>query len=254
MKKLTPVHLSVAIWSTLGIVHEANAATTPACQAIYEQAQRNPAIKTPLERARHLETTAAHCMGSGMFDVWVASEYLEGGDNERADAIARKALKQQRDAHPNLSIAIAQSEMNRGNLGAAEKRASETARDHPNYAPAQYLLMGIAAAKGDWKRALVHAERTHSLQPNALSLLGLATIYHQLDRHTETVDCVYRALKLEPQRIAKGTGVIEAIFSLAILNRRAEAAELARRHIAANPEWQRNNMFARAAYELGVVK
>jgi tetratricopeptide (TPR) repeat protein len=247
------VCLSVVLCATQG-VPEAQAATTPACQAKYEQAQRDPAIKTPLERARYLETAAAHCMGSGMFDVWVASDYLEGRDNERAAEVAKAALKEQKDFRPNLLVIIAQAELDRGNLSSAEKLANEIAREFPNYVPIYGVLGGIATLRQDWKLALTYAERAHAIQPSALSFLNMATAYHQLDRHTEAVDCVYRALKLEPQRIAKATGVIEAIFSLAILNRRLEAAELARRHIAANPNWRFNQMFARAAFELGVVK
>lgn len=254
MKKLTPLCLSVAIWCALGLVHESSAATTPACQALYEQAQRNPAIKTPLERARHLEKTATHCMGSGMFDVWVASDYLEGRENERASEVAKAALAKQKDMRPNLLVIIAQAELDRGNVSVSEKLANEIVREFPSYVPVYGVLGGIATLRQDWKSALIYAERAHGIEPTALSLLNLASVYYQLDRHAETVDYVYRALKLEPQRIAKGTGVIEAIFSLAILNRRAEAAELARRHIAANPNWRFNQMFARAAYELGVVR
>jgi hypothetical protein len=81
----------------------------------------------------------------------------------------------------------------------------------------------------------------------------MATDLHQLGRHEETVSAVYKALEMQPERIGKITGVLEAIFSLAILNRRPEAAELAKRHIAANPNWQDNPTFAQAAKELGVA-
>jgi hypothetical protein len=99
---------------------------------------------------------------------------------------------------------------------------------------------------------LHHSSKANDIEPSAVSFLSMAAALHQLDRHEETVNAVRRALALEPHRIGKVTGVLESIFSLAILGRRNEARELARMHVAANPAWRSNATFAKAAAELGL--
>jgi hypothetical protein len=93
----------------------------------------------------------------------------------------------------------------------------------------------------------------YKIDKSALSLLGIAADLHQLGRHEDTVNAVFKALTMEPERIGKITGVLEGIYSLAILGRKPEAAELCRRHIAANPNWRENDTFVQAAQELGVA-
>jgi uncharacterized protein HemY len=193
-------------------------------------------------------------MGTGMFDVRVAFEYLDAGENDKAVEIAKSALASQRDAKPNLIQVLAQVDINKGDFAAAERQALEIGKEFPRSVASHAILGTIAAKRQDWKGSLEHSRAAYEIEPSAASMLAMAGALHQLDRHEETVDLVYRVLKAEPQRAARTTGLLEAIYSLAILNRRPEAAELARRHVEANPKWRDNKAFAQAAMELGVVK
>jgi hypothetical protein len=78
----------------------------------------------------------------------------------------------------------------------------------------------------------------------------MAAVLHQLDRHEECVATVYKALSIDPARIGKTTGVKEAVFSLGILKRNEEAAELLKRHIRANPNWTQYPSIVNAANTL----
>jgi hypothetical protein len=68
------------------------------------------------------------------------------------------------------------------------------------------------------------------------------------------VATVYKALNIEPTRIAKIGGIKEAVFSLGVLKRNEEAAELLKRHIRANPNWTQDPSMVNAAKALGLAK
>ncbi len=188
-----------------------------------------------------------------MFDVWVAGDYLTQGDANAAERVAQYALKRTLNARPNLMHVLVMVDLNRGLVDQAVRKGEKLAKEFPQYSPIAFGLAGIATKREDWATALKHARRAYEIEGSALSLLSMATALHQLKRHEETVAAVRRALELEPQRIRKIGGILEAVFSLALLNRRGEAAELARRHIEANPNWRDNALFAQGAEELGVV-
>ncbi len=225
-----------------------------ACEARYETAQTNPHFKSPQKRARYMEHSEPRCTGTGMFDVWIAADYLTAGDAANAVRVAERAIQKTASARPNLLHVLVRVDLSRGSVDQAVKRAEALAIAYPKYIPIQFELAGIATKCQDWPRALDHARKAYEIEGSALSLLSMASALHQLDRHEETVAAVRRALELEPQRVANIGGVGEAIFSLAILNRRPEAVDLARRHVAANPNWRANPLFARAAAELGVAR
>ena len=144
--------------------------------------------------------------------------------------------------------------MQTGSEAEAERMAVEIAESYKDYAPIQYFLYGIATKKQDWARALPYAENANRIEKRALSYLSLASVLHQLDRHQETVDAVYKALELEPSRIAKTAGILEGIASLAILNRKQEAKDLAQKHMDANPNWRDNPTFVDLVTKLGMLK
>lgn len=224
------------------------------CENFYNQAVSNSSLATPLQQAQYLEKEGQECLRTGLYDVWVGLLYQEAGEADKSIQIANAALAATSEERPNLLHLIAKANLQKGNEAEAIKQAEKIAHDYPDYSPILGFLGGIAAKKEDWNTALMYSEKLYKIEKNAISLLGMAADLHQLNRHEEAVNAVYKALELEPDRIAKTTGVLEAIFSLAILNRRPEAAELAKRHIAANPNWRDNPTFAQAALELGVVQ
>jgi tetratricopeptide (TPR) repeat protein len=234
---------STAVWA---------AADVPACEARYEAAQTTQALKAPGTRALQMERTGSACFGTGMFDVWLAADYLAAGDMDSTARVVERALAKTSNARPNLLHLLVEVDLKRGLVDQAVKKGEAIAATYPQYSPIQYGLAGIAMNRQDWPLALAHARKAYEVEGSALALLSMATALHQLKRHEETVAAVRRALEMEPQRISRIGGVLEGVFSLAILNRRAEAADLARRHIAANPNWRANAMFARASEELGV--
>jgi len=163
-----------------------------------------------------------------------------------------RALKGHNDARPNLLHAQARIKLKLGKVDEAVRLGEAIAAEYPSYAPIQFELAGIASRRQDWSRALRHAQRAYDIEGSARSLMSMAAALHQLDRHEECIAAVRQALKLEPQRIARIPGLLEGIYSLGVLNRRGEAAELVRRHIAANPDWRANAAFVQAAVALGV--
>jgi tetratricopeptide (TPR) repeat protein len=229
--------------------------TAQDCEALYERVAVEARSATAAERARRLERDGNSCMGTGMFDVKVAFEYMRAGENGKAVQIANSALaKKTQAAKPNLMQVLAQADINNGDFASAERRAREIEREFPKSSASHAILGTVAAKRQDWNALLKHSRAAYEIEPNATSMLGMAGALHQLNRHEETVELVYRALKAEPERVGRTYGLLEAIYSLAILNRRPEAAELARRHIGANPNWRNNWAFAQAAFELGVAK
>lgn len=230
-----------------------NAKNLADCENIYQEIEQNTSLSTPLQKAKEMEKQANGCIATGMFDVWLASYYQDAGDYQSSVKVAQNALDKTEDARPNLLQILAEAELKTGSEDKAIKLAEAISHDYPQYVPILGFLGEIAAKKEDFSTALRYSEQAYQIEKNAISLISMATDLHQLGRHEETVNAVYKALEMEPQRIGKITGVLEAIFSLAILNRRPEAAELAKKHIAANPNWQDNPTFAQAAKELGVA-
>jgi tetratricopeptide (TPR) repeat protein len=242
----------IALLSLLACFRTSAAGNATSCEARYEITLAESGLRGPQQRAEYLERTAPSCLGTGMFDVWIAADYLSARKFDDAVRVAQRALTKTRDARPNLIHVLVRADLARGDTAKALQRAQTLIADHPRYAPIQFELAGIATRQQDWHRALAHARKAYEIEGSALSLLSMAAALHQLDRHEEAVTAVRQALELEPQRIANIGGIGEAIFSLAMLGRRSEARELAARHIDANPNWRANQQFARAAVELGV--
>lgn len=231
-----------------------NAKNLADCESIYQKVEQNTNLSTPLQKAKEMEKQGGGCISTGMYDVWLASYYQDAGDYQSSVKIAQNALDKTDDARPNLLQLLAEAELKNGDEAKAIKLAEEISHDYPQYIPILGFLIEIESRKENWSKALEYAEQSYKVSHSAISLLASAGALHQLGRHEETVNAVYKALEMEPQRIGKITGVLEAIFSLAILTRKPEAAELAKRHIAANPNWRDNPTFAQAARELGVAE
>ena len=233
---------------------ETNATNLENCDKIYQSIERNAALNTPLQKAQAMQQQGKECIATGMYDVWLASYYQDGGDYPTSVKIVQSALDKVKtdEARPNLLQLLAEAENQIGDETKAIKLAEGISHDYPEYTPILGFLAEEAFKKEDWKLALDYSQKIHNIDnKNVSSLMAQAAALHQLGRHEEAVNAVNKALDLEPERIGKTTGVLEAIFSLAILNRRPEAAELAKRHIAANPNWRDNRTFAQAVKELG---
>ena len=224
------------------------------CDALAIRWDENPSLGSRLDRAKGLETQGQFCIGKGFYDVRLAILYQDAGDLSNADRIAKQGIARGSQYQPNLRQVLAESTLRRGDVDTAYKMAEEIAKSSPAYVPILSFLFGIDAKRENWEVAFVRAKKWNAIDHSALSLLALATVLHQLDRHEECVKTVYDALKLEPVRIAKTTGVLEAIFSLGILKRNQEATELLKRHMNANPNWARDPSMVNAAKALGLVR
>lgn len=224
------------------------------CDALAIRWDENPNLGSRLDRAKGLETQGQFCIGKGIYDARLAILYLDAGDLSNADRIAKQGIARGSQYQPNLRQVLAETTLQRGEVDTAYKMAEEIAKSSPAYVPILSFLFGIDAKRENWETAFARAKKWNAIDHSALSLLALATVLHQLDRHEECVKAVYDALKLEPARIAKTTGVLEAIFSLGILKRNQEAAELLKRHMNANPNWARNPSMVNAAKALGLVR
>lgn len=234
----------------LNLAHAAPSSTD--CEAWHREAKPSN-LPLPLESLRRLEQRHPECLGTGMFDVHLADEYLLSGDATSATRVVERALMKQNNARPNLLHMQVRIDLKLGKTDQAIRWGEAMAMDYPTYTPIQFELAAIASKRQDWPRALGYARRAYEIEGSARSLLSMAAALHQLDRHEECIAAVRQALKLEPGRIAKISGLLEGIYSLGVLNRRVEAAELVRQHIAANPNWRANAAFVEAARALGVV-
>jgi tetratricopeptide (TPR) repeat protein len=225
------------------------------CNSLIERAEQDPNLNSPAKRAEFLEEQAAgKCEGTGLYNVRLASLYLDASDSINAERVAHSGLLKSSEYAPNLNHVLVEVALQRGDRKSAQKMAEEIAAAYPNYTPILGTLADFAMADRRWDKYLELFQRAHRIEPEkALPLLGMAIALHQLDRHEECVARVYEALKLEPIRIARTTGVKEAIFSLGILKRNKEAAELLRRHMNANPEWAKDPGMVSAAKALGLA-
>lgn len=237
---------------TLSACNMSSAKTFQECEDLYVKTT-NSELLSGLEKVNLLDQNGQGCMQYETYNLWLAIAYQDAGDYLKSVKIAHSALTFAKNDTPNLLQVIAEAELKTGDEGKAVKMAEDIAQKYPSYSPIMGFLGEAAVKKQDFASALKYSERGYQIEKNATFLIAMATVLHQLGRHEETVAAVYKALEMEPQRIGKIAGVLEGIFSLAILNRRPEAAELAKRHIAANPNWRDNPTFAQAAKELGVA-
>ena len=222
------------------------------CASLYRGLENDKSLSTPLLQAEFLEKQGQACMGYDEFNVWVVSLYQDAGEYDKSVVIAKKALGAAKEYKPNLQQFIAEAELQKGNEIEAIKQGEQIAQEFPNYVPILGFLGEIAWKKQDWPRALELSEKEYKIDKSALALLGIATALHQLDRHEEVVDAVYKALELEPDRIKSATGILEGVASLAILGRKEEAVKLAQRHIDADPNWRSNTGFVDLIAKIGM--
>ena len=230
------------------------ATDAPTCDALAIRWDESPGLGSRIERAKALEEQGKSCIGKGVYDPRLAILYMDAGDLTSADRVAKQGIQRGSSYHANLLQVLAETTLRRGNVEAAYKMAEDIANKNPMYIPIISFLFEIDAKNQNWSTALTRAQKWHAIDKSALSLLGMAAVLHQLDRHEDCVAAVYKALLIEPTRVAKTTGVKEAVFSLGILKRNEEAAELLKRHIRANPNWAQDPSMVNAAKALGLAK
>jgi tetratricopeptide (TPR) repeat protein len=224
------------------------------CAKIYHTASNNPSNDSQLKLAEYLQNNGQGCMQHDEYNVWLVSAYQDAGEYAKSLEIAKKALESASEYKPNLLQFIAEAEFRTGDEEKAVKMGKDIMLQYPNYSPILGFLAEIATKNKDFEASFKYGEKSYQIEKNAGSLLWMAADLHQLERHEEAVNAVYKALEIEPQRIQRVAGVLEGIVSLAALNRKEEATELAKRHIAANPNWQDNPTFVQVAKALGLVK
>jgi tetratricopeptide (TPR) repeat protein len=257
MSKLTQWFCCLGVFIMLTSPASAEAYTpveVAACDAMAIRWDEAPNLGSRMERAKGLEREGKSCLGKGIYDIRLAILYLDSGDYDNADRIAKQALKSKNSYAPSLRQILAQTTLSRGDASKAYKMALEIEKEFPKYVPILGILGQIAFQNRDWKSALHHSEKAFSLDPSAYALLAMADALHHLNRHEECIAAVQKALQLEPQRIAKAAGIKEAIYSYGVLKRNEEAAQLLKRHMQANPDWYQDSAMLTAAKALGLAK
>jgi len=249
---MKPLLLSF-LFFTLNACNMSSAKTYQECEDSYLKTM-NAESMSASEKASFLEQNGKACMQYETYNLWLAIAYQDAGDYTKSVRIAQAALTFSKEDTPNLLQVIAEAELRTGDEAKAVKIGEDIMSQYPNYSPILGFLAEIATKNQDFKTSLIYAEKAYQIEKNAGTLLWMAADLHQLERHEEAVNAVYKALELEPQRIQRAPGVLEGIVSLAALNRKEEATELAKRHIAANPNWQDNPTFVQVAKALGLVE
>jgi tetratricopeptide (TPR) repeat protein len=230
------------------------ATDAPTCDALSIRWDESPGLGSRPERAKALEEQGKSCIGKGIYDPRLAILYMDAGDLSNADRIAKQGIQKGSPYQANLHQVLAETTLRRGNVDAAYKMAEDIAKKNPGYVPILGFLGEIDFKNHNWAMALTRTQKWNAIDHSALSLLGMASALHQLDRHEECVAAVYKALSIDPARIAKVGGIKEAVFSLGVLKRNEEAAELLKRHIRANPNWAQDPSMVNAAKALGLAK
>jgi len=243
---------AISIWSSTAVSQTAT--DLPTCDALSIRWDEGPGLGSRLERAKALEDQGRSCIGKGIYDPRLAILYLDAGDLTNADRIAKQGIQKGSPYQANLHQVLAETTLRRGNVDTAYKMAEDIAKKNPAYTPILGFLGEIDSKNQNWAMALARSQKWNSIDHSALSLLAMAAAFHQLDRHEECVSTVYKALSIDPTRIAKIGGIKEAVFSLGILKRNAEAAELLKRHMRANPNWAQDPSMVNAAKALGLTK
>jgi tetratricopeptide (TPR) repeat protein len=254
IQRFGPVLLCAALSLWSSTAKSQTAKDAPACDALAIRWDESPGLGTHIERAKALEDQGKSCIGKGIYDPRLAILYMDAGDLTSADRIAKQGIQKGSPYQANLHQVLAETTLRRGNADAAYKMAEDIAKKNPAYTPILGFLFEIDAKNQNWITALTRAQKWHAIDKSAISLLGMAAVLHQLDRHEECVAAVYKAVSIDPARIGKTTGVKEAVFSLGILKRNEEAAELLKRHIRANPNWAQDPSMVNAAKALGLAK
>lgn len=243
---------AISIWSSVAMSQTATDA--PTCDALSVRWDESPGLGSRLGRAKALEDQGKSCIGKGFYDPRLAILYMDAGDLASADRIAKQGIQKGSPYQANLHQVLAETTLRRGNVDTAYKMAEDIAKKNPAYVPILGFLGEIDSKNQNWAMALARSQKWNSIDHSALSLLAMAAAFHQLDRHEECVATVDKALGIDPARIAKIGGIKEAVFSLGILKRNEEAAELLKRHMQANPNWALDPSMVNAAKALGLAK
>ena len=230
------------------------ATDAPTCDALAIRWDESPGLGSRPERAKALEQQGQSCIGKGIYDIRLAILYMDAGDLNNADRIAKQGISRNSPYQPNLHQVLAETTLRRGQVDTAYKMAEDIEKKNPAYVPILGFLGELDSKKQRWALVLARSQKWNAIDHSALSLLAMASALHQLDRHEECVATVYKALSIDPARIAKTGGVLEAVFSLGVLKRNEEAAELLKRHIRANPNWAQDPSMVNAAKALGLAK
>lgn len=200
-----------------------------------------------------MEQNGAGCEDDVSFQVRLAGLYIRANDLPRAETIVEQGLRKHPQAPELLSHRATLAQL-RGDFAAAEKQAAVLVQKYPDMPSPRYVLLGIALQKQDWPRALEYGKQVYAVDHNSLTLLTLTAVLHQLGRHEEAIDMVYRALEQDPGLVRRGGGINEAIYSMGSLGRFDEAAKLARRRMAADPDWRSDAAFVSAATRLKIIE
>jgi tetratricopeptide (TPR) repeat protein len=225
------------------------------CDGLGMSILKDKALGAPLDRAHMLEQQGKGCDSTGQYALSVALLYQQANALDHADEIARAALAKGSPVAANLRHLLAESELSRGHVKQAYAMGEKVAQDYPSYVPVLGMLGTIDAQEGRQEASLERAKQWYAIDGSAGSLIAMTTILYMLHRYDETADAYLKAIKLEPDRIARNLGLTEAVFALAKLYRRPEAADLLRRHIAANPNWRESAPapLIGAAQQLGLI-
>lgn len=223
------------------------------CDKIWLQIEANSTLAQPLDKAKAMENRGSACEGDVIFQVRLVNYYLQARELDRAEEIIGVGLKKKPNS-PELKERLSEVAFLRGDLNKAEIIATKLIQSSPTFAAPYLTLSSIAAKRGDWHSVERHQRKAYELTRSPLLLLPLVSALHQLDRHEEAVETVYRALREAPNLISRSGGIDEAIYSLAALGRFDEAKKLIHRRMAADPNWTQDATLVQAARRLKIIE
>ncbi|MGM9485875.1 hypothetical protein [Ideonella sp. YS5] len=237
----------VALTATWGFLNAAQA-----LDCAKQTAEIVQSSKSPSDALGRLESLRGQCSKDERFAVSFALRLNQAQRIQESELTIAAALPSAGALRDNLVGVRVLNLMSSGESAKAYALAKESSAASPRFAMFYNLMGEIDANSSRWEPAYSNLSTSAALNPDARTLLALASVAYQLKKYEETVERVTQALQLEPGRIASASGLTEGIYALVMLNKRGQALALLRRHVSANPEWEQYEPMRRVANELGV--
>lgn len=245
--------LSALCLCVTALANDSYAVDAATCDNIWYQIKADPTLPTPAEKAEAMKLRGNECMDDEVFIAQLANLYMQMNNLDAAAALLYPALKNQPTSLV-LAERIAHLAFRKGDDTTAHDLASEIVKQDPKFAEPYATLSMIEMRRNNWAGALEYSKKLHELSKKPRDLLLVAVELFKLNRHEEGVNAFYQALKEDPSLIGDDIGVDQAIYVIGALGRIDEAKELAKRHMAAAPDWQQDAIFVKVAKKLKIIE
>jgi tetratricopeptide (TPR) repeat protein len=224
-----------------------NAADSRFCDSEFDQIaftnNQYPTLESKLEALRHLKK---QCGGTGIYEFRLANLELRAGHLERAEQTLREGLRLDTIYEKELRSGLADIDIKRGNLAAAEKAYVRLAKDYPGwYLPAQNLGL-IKIDQEQFDDAIRYLLTANRIEPTAFTDQNLAIAYNVTGQHEKAVEAMNQAFSLSKDAANDVDAMLATALSYGWLNKFDVADGILRMLMDSHPGIQESVKFQRA--------